>query len=93
MPVEAENSTANGLFEMFAHPPIPFFVKTAYTDCASTGSTGKFVLLRRPADKRGSPIQSKQHKSRLPCAVTLGLPNVCISLELEKANRLDVDTS
>jgi hypothetical protein len=82
MPIHTENRAANRFLEMFTYPPIPLFIKTAHSNCSSTRSTREFILQRRPSDKCGSPVQTEKHKSRLPRSITLGLPNICISLEL-----------
>src|SRR5271170_2520381 len=82
MPIHTENRAANRFLEMFTYPPIPLFIKTADSNCSSTRSTRKFILERRPSNKCGSSVQTEKHKSRLPRSITLGLPNICIPLEL-----------
>ena len=82
MPVNTENGTANGLLEVFAHPPITFFIKAANADYSGTGSTSKFILMRRPSNKSCSSVQTKKNKSWFPWPITLRLPNIRIPLHI-----------
>lgn len=88
MPIDTEDGTANGLLEVFANPPISLFVKTADTNGASTGSTCKLVLERRPSDICCCSVQTEEDESRFPSTITLGFPDICITLAISRINEV-----
>ena len=46
MPIDTEDGATNRFFEMLAHPPISFLIKTTYGNGPRTRSTSEFILER-----------------------------------------------
>jgi len=59
VPVQAENRGADGLLDVFAHPPVVVLLKVADTDAARARGNCKFVLFRGPSDKSSGAIDAQ----------------------------------
>lgn len=81
MPVQAENSGADGLLDMLADPPVALLLKVAHTDAARTRGHRKLVFLGRPAHKGRSAVDAQQHQGGLPLLVAcVQVPNVGVAV-------------
>lgn len=60
VPVNAGNGAANGLLEVFGHPPIVLLLEIAHGDEAVTGANGELGLGGRPSNECGGTADSKQ---------------------------------
>lgn len=66
MPVEGEDGTADRLLDMLTNPPIVILLKVADANTARSRSDRKLVLLRRPANKSRSTVNTQENQSGLP---------------------------
>lgn len=66
MPVNRQDSGADGLLEQLADPPVVLGVEGADSDGACTAGDSEFVFVGAPADVGRGAIDAQQDERRLP---------------------------
>lgn len=89
MPVNGQDSAANGLLQVLTGPPVIVLFKVADGNTAGTTGNSKLLLIRRPADKSSSTVDTQQDKSRLPNATFVG-PDIGVSVLRASDNTVGV---
>lgn len=66
VPVERGDGAADGLLEVFGHPPVVFFFEVADRDQPGAGADGEFLLVGRPAHEGGGAIDAQKDEGGFP---------------------------
>jgi hypothetical protein len=66
MPCQRGDRAADGLLQVFRHPPVVFLFEVAHGDDAGAGPDGEFLLRGGPADEGGGAVDAQEDEGGGP---------------------------